>query len=68
MSDKVDDGGPAYERTLRDEFAGQALAGLLAEAAHPQSAGSWPRAGHYAVKAYEFADAMLAARKGARDE
>jgi hypothetical protein len=42
--------------TLRDYFAGQALAGMLAHQAafdHPDKAGIW---------AYEFSDAMLSAR------
>ena len=60
--DKLEDGGPAFPQwglgapsglTLRDWFAGQALAGLLRE--YP-----WGRA---AMVAYQLADAMLAARK-----
>jgi hypothetical protein len=62
MRDKVDDGGPARERTLRDEFAARALMGLLAcPDTHGEST-------YFAELAYDFADAMLAARKGARDE
>lgn len=45
--------------TLRDYFAGQALAGLLA--------GEWPgkawKDGGVSKESYEIADAMLAARK-----
>jgi len=73
---KTDNGGPAFPRpnssyassqtgmSLRDWFAGQALAGWLAsyaaDASHPVVAGS-----EYVVagQAYKMADAMLAARK-----
>jgi hypothetical protein len=60
----IDDGGPAFPRpmvaaapgmTLRDWFAGQALAGMLA---NPDS---WTGAG--GVMAYRYADAMLRARE-----
>lgn len=48
-----------YGLTLRDYFAGQALAGLLA---NPRSQDvSFPEA---AADAWDFADAMLAARNG----
>ena len=67
---KRDDGGPAFPRaavetayylaqdgmTLRDYFAGQALAGL----AYRQFIGD-PRAAP-AIESYEMADAMLRAR------
>jgi hypothetical protein len=80
MSDKVDDGGPAFPRptstdeasercnvfyaqdgmTLRDWFAGQALSNAYTQAdVDPDRIARW---------SYELADAMLAARKGARDE
>jgi hypothetical protein len=69
---RVDDGGPAFPNvcmndpchpssepgmSLRDWFAGQALAGMLAEQRWVDSciAAQW---------AFEYADAMLAARKG----
>lgn len=64
MTDAKDDGGPAFEMempvaytgmTLRDWFAGQALAGL--------SSGSHCEPGGYAHDAYSMADAMLAERK-----
>jgi hypothetical protein len=61
----INDGGPAFpfdgygERvpgmTLRDWFAGQALAGMLA---NPDS---WT--GDRGVMAYRYADAMLRARE-----
>jgi len=69
MSAPIDDGGPAFPHinhggsileapgmSLRDWFAGQALAGLLA------NGGSqfWEQDG---INAYAAADAMLAARK-----
>lgn len=47
---------PQYGMTLRDWFAGQALAGLLANG----GAAFWDRD---AQNAYAAADAMLAARK-----
>lgn len=66
MSDPQKDGGPAFAAdssdkpwpsqegmTLRDWFAGQALAGLDPFAVNPQSA---------AQRAYNQADAMLAER------
>lgn len=76
MSEK--DGGPAFPETayyddkpygsisgmsLRDYFAGQALQGFLAAAAHPQSVGitdlDSPKLAH---DSYALADAMLAER------
>ena len=70
MSEKIDDGGPAFPvslelylgaslsgMTLRDWFAGQALAGMLANG----GAVSWEGD---ATNAYTVADAMLEARKG----
>jgi len=77
MSDKVDDGGPAFPSghidvgadkvesathdgmTLHQYYAGQALAGCLASNMDPSAA---------VRTAWLTADAMLAARKGARDE
>lgn len=72
MSTESKDGGPAFPTkdhpdihddychgmTLRDWFAGQALAGLLADPTlgHGDTCGEW------ADRAYKFADAMLAAR------
>ena len=73
-SDKT--GGPAFPRneryadgdlaaasqgmTLRDYFAGQALAGLLADPSVLEDASG------VAYTAYIFADAMIAARKEAK--
>ena len=69
MSDQPKDGGPAFPRenqewgvpgmSLRDWFAGQALAGLLT--------GQYKDTGHYNLddvpcEAFKIADAMLAAR------
>ena len=49
---------PHYGMILRDWFAGQALVGMLAsEAGIPPYANSWA-----AERAYQMADAMLAAR------
>lgn len=52
--------------TLRDWFAGQALAGVLTSCAHPKITGPIglePTA--YATLAYRIADAMLAVRSAA---
>ena len=77
MSNKIDDGGPAFPcsvavapsgdvygsdyfggcMSLRDWFAGQALAGMLANDSNQSAEGD-------ARVAYLIADAMLAARKG----
>jgi hypothetical protein len=61
------DGGPAFPvkyqsggMTLRDYFAGQALAGFLA--AHAGQGVSLPEDDWSATRAYEIADAMLAER------
>lgn len=62
-----EDGGPAfptparYGMTLRDWFAGQALAGIIAAAAHPDNT-DLPRRDDTSVIAYAYADAMLKAR------
>lgn len=64
------DGGPAFPTTagqvvyshgmsLRDWFAGQALAGCAVDEAHPNLA---------AQRCYRFADAMLAAREAQIEE
>lgn len=70
MSDSINNGGPAfpvtldhrgcvgaYGMTLRDYFAGQALAGLLTQLAEDEFGPS-----HFAKVSYEMADAMLEAR------
>ena len=80
MSAQIDDGGPAYPchtnplpgrlanapqgMTLRDWFAGQALAGHLAYS-HPQSV-MGVFIPETAKTAYELADAMIEARKGGK--
>lgn len=65
---KIDDGGPAFPASdhhyaegmsLRDYFAGQALTGLHADSQNMSSNQQ------NAAIAYEAADAMLLARKGA---
>ncbi len=71
MTGKINDGGPAFPvsmpalfgrdaegMSLRDWFAGQALAGLLS---NPRADQEWAGK-HAAVSAYNVADAMLAAR------
>lgn len=60
----IKEGGPAFPysfypgMTLRDWFAGQALAGMLGCPLQPQSGPDM-----YARDAYAMADAMLAARE-----
>lgn len=49
--------------SLRDWFAGQALAGMLAS----ETDGSTYREDHAAERAYRMADAMLTARKEGRE-
>jgi hypothetical protein len=69
MTQPIDDGGTAFPvlfvsggMTLRDWFAGMAMQGMLAEDA------SNYKFAELAEGSYEAADAMLAARKEARDE
>ena len=76
MSDNIKDGGPAFPvvrmpldpdtilnrpgMSLRDWFAGQALAGIMPSDGRPDgdvNKAQW---------AYEIADAMLKAREGAK--
>ena len=68
MSEKIDNSGDAFPvlcgqwhstpgMSLRDWFAGQALAGMHMEIEHPTGAKI------YAENAYWLADAMLEARK-----
>ena len=74
---KIEDGGPAYPipsdprpgayeahpgMSLRDWFAGQALAGMIARYFTGEQ-----RHAYAANDAYKFADAMIAARKGGSD-
>lgn len=72
MSEK-DDGGQAFPSShyhdgmnLRDWYAGQALAGMLAHSTRYRPRQGAPSNWHDAIseEAYELADAMLAARKG----
>ena len=70
-----DDGGPAFPglhpssecrfldcgMSLRDWFAGMALQGLLAHVIGVEGANG--RVSKYAERSYQYADAMLAARK-----
>lgn len=69
MSDSIDDGGPAFPSphynndelsgmSLRDYFAGQIVAGLLANSSYEDY-----RPAPLAMSAYEVADAMIVARK-----
>ena len=71
MTDKINTGGPAYpvpmdhwepSMTLRDYFAGQAVGEVIACFGNMQIKGETaPEA--FARKAYEIADAMIAARE-----
>lgn len=56
---KIDDGGPAEIISLRDWFAGQALAGRCGNSIP----GSHHLPEQAAREAYAYADAMIAARK-----
>ena len=68
---KEDDGGPAFpsdndrycSMSMRDYFAASALHGLLACPQGPakEADETWDQ--YYARRAYEYADAMLEARK-----
>ena len=73
MTDRIEDGEPAfpvpdgeaanhgcYGLSIRDWFAGQALAGWMASFGDTTAV----KASACAELAYELADAMLAARKG----
>lgn len=69
MSAHENNGGPAFPviycsegMTLRDYFAGQALAGICAPLYDDESPTIWKHR-EFAKGAYMFADAMLAARK-----
>jgi hypothetical protein len=55
---------PASGMTLRDWFAGQALAGVIDVCRHDTVSIGETRYGMFASKAYDIADAMLAARAG----
>ena len=65
-----DDAYPTHDAspgmTLRDYFAGQALAGMLAHGTRYKPREGADRNWHVAIadEAYELADAMLAARTG----
>ena len=77
MAKKIDDGGYAFPQgtfggmSLRDWFAGQVVQGFLAH--HPHDEGkdpnvSWPDPDiDLAILSYEYADAMLRARKEQAD-
>jgi hypothetical protein len=71
MTDRLKDGGPAFPReythkghsgmSLRDWFAGQALAGSLSNPNHTLGTVTFEMV---STDCYKWADAMLAARKG----
>ena len=46
--------------TLRDYFAGQALAGMLADPSRDDE--DWPTKEHFTEEAYSYADAMIEER------
>lgn len=94
MTDKIDDGGPAFPRpisgtrdplggthfdegglgmSLRDWFAGEALAGIMAaDIKIPDALGGLNEVRHtpeaIAKASYDYADAMLKARPTPRKE
>ena len=69
------DNDDAFQRALRDWFAGQALAAIIQA---QEAGGSLPKmmdvtqgvraGGHEARTAYRYADAMLAARAAEKEE
>ena len=72
MTDKINTGGPAYPvpmnnydhgMTLRDYFAGQAVGEVIAYFADKHLIRNEPAPVAFARKAYEIADAMIAARE-----
>jgi len=72
MTDKINTGGPAYPvpmdnwdhgMTLRDYFAGQAVGEAIAYFADKHLIRNETAPGAFARKAYEIADAMIAARE-----
>lgn len=78
MTDKIDDGGPAFPSegeghgnpkyhspgmSLRDHFAGQALPTVLGLIGIPEDGPDDLWDGSIAERCYALADAMLAARK-----
>jgi len=71
VSAKIDDGSPAFPilrsdqagMSLRDWFAGQALAGLCAS-----QWGGLQRVETFVERSLEMADAMLKARKGGSND
>jgi len=73
MSEKTDDGGPAFPQlgfggmSLRDYFAASALKGLLADS-RPGALTHGSTKTEVAKHAYYYADAMLKAREGGSRE
>lgn len=74
MTDKYDDGGPAFPiwndsdfpgATLRDYFAVKAMQGMVSSSAY--ESGDWEQ-GSIAEQAYQMADAMIAERNKRRGE
>ena len=72
MTDKINTGGPAYPvpidhwepgMALRDYFAGQAVGEVIAYFADKHPIRNEPAPVAFARKAYEIADAMIAARE-----
>ena len=72
MTDKINTGGPAYPvpmdhwepgMTLRDYFAGQAVGEVIAYFADKHLIRNETAPEAFARKAYEIADAMIAARE-----
>ena len=61
---KQNDGGPASVKSLRDEFAGQAMREIIAKSPHTMSPidGGSLKEQETAAGAYSYADAMLAER------
>lgn len=76
MSEKINDGGPAFPTTdpnyeakyagegmfLRDYFAAKAMPAIIAQCVNDTMQGM-SKADYFAGRAYEIADAMLKARQ-----
>ena len=60
-------GGLAKHKTLRDEFAGQAMAAIISKSPFLSNPEDWTPYDKTAIGAYDYADAMLEERKTTGD-
>ena len=56
-------GGLASDKTLRDEFAGLAMAAIISKSPFLSNPEDWTSYNKTVIGAYDYADAMLEARK-----